>query len=249
MNINAQSGSSFFAIPGEIREDIYAYYLTFHYGDFEFSSRPFATFCSEEGGDLSKPLPALMLSCKRAYNEMRSAVHEQAVLRACLFDHGRWIGFAVHGNLRVSRLRRLVLHVAMEHARWNTWIKFFDYVMGCAGELRELVVDWEPRTMQSSRSVGYLAQQESRMEGKFFEVIAGAPCLEAVRIHGEVPSHWRDRLEVMIANRQDRVVKVVCSKERWWREDREDTMAYLHQPPISTEMSETVEMPDYWTGY
>lgn len=217
--MNAQPSSSFFAIPGEIRVSIYAYYLTFHYDDFKFSSRPYYTFLGER--PLSRPLPALMLSCKRAYDEMRPAVHEEAVLRACMFEHGRRIGFAVHGSLRVSRLRRLVFQVAMEHANWNTCIGFFGHVMGSyAGGLRELVVDWEPRRgPASSGAIGFLAQQEGRMERRFFEAIAGAPGLEVVRIYGDVPTHWRDRLGGMIANRQDRAVKVVCVRQRWWREE------------------------------
>ncbi|KUI60973.1 hypothetical protein VP1G_08148 [Cytospora mali] len=220
MNIDAQSSSSFFALPGEIRENIYAYYLTFHYSDFDLSSRPFYTFWGEQA--FSKRLPALMLSCKRAYDEMRPRVHEEAVMRACMFEHGRRIGFAVHGNLRVPRLRRLVFLVAMEHPNWNTWMKFFGDIVRSAEGLKELVVDWEPRRAASSGGIGYLAQQESRMEKRFFEVIAGAPSLEAVRLHGDVPPHWAEKLKGMIANRQDKVVKVICLKERWWREDHED---------------------------
>ena len=231
MVVNAQSSSSFFDMPGEIREAIYAYYLAFHYSDFQFSSRPFFTFLGER--EYSKPLPALTLSCKRAYNEMRSTVHEEAVLRACMFEHGKRIGLAVHGSLKLPRLRRLVFHVAMEHANWNTWMSFFSHVMGCAEGLRELVVDWEPRRASSSGGIGYLAQQDSRMEKRFFEAIAGAPGLEVVRIHGDVASHWLERLEVMIANRQDRAVRVMSLKERWWREDREDALAYMSSEAVA----------------
>lgn len=231
MAINTQPSSFLFAMPGEIREAIYAYYLTFHYGDFEFSSRPFFTFLGER--EFSKPLPALMLSCKRAYDEMRPTVHEEAVLRACMFEHGKRIGFAVHGNLRLRRLRRLVFHVAMEHANWNTWMSFFSHMMDCANGLRELLVDWEPRRAPSSGGIGYLAQQDSRMEKRFFETIAGAPGLETVRLHGDIPPHWLDRLEVMIANRQDRVVKVKSLKDKWWMEGREDALAYVSSEAVA----------------
>lgn len=216
MTTNAQSSSPFFSIPGEIRKAIYAYYLTFHYRDFEISSRPCYMFRGEPA--FSKPLPALMLSCKRAYHEMRPTVHEEAVMIACKFDGGQRIGFAVHGNLRIPRLRRLVFLVAMEHASWNTWMGLLGQVTGRAEGLRELVVDWEPRWATLSGGVRNLGQQESRKVKRFLQAIAGAPALEAVRIHGDIPPDWLDELKVMIANRLDRVIKVVCLKERWWRD-------------------------------
>lgn len=210
-----QSGSSLFSIPGEVREIIYTFALSFRYSDFEFSSRPFYVF----GGDpaFSRPLPALMLTCKRAHAELRARVQEEAVMRACMFEHGRRIGLAVHGTLRIPRLRRLVFHVAMEHANWNTWVKFFGYVLESAGGLRELVIDWEPRRSPSARRIGFMAQHEDRMERRLFKAVAGARHLESLRIHGDIPAHWAVELRHMLGER----VRMVCVRERWWLEDWE----------------------------
>lgn len=212
---NNQADSVLFETPGEIREVIYSFVLTFRYGDFEFSSRPFFVFWGER--KFSRPLPALMLACKRAYAELQARVHGEAILRACMFEHGKRIGLAVRGSLRIPRLRRLVFHVAMEHANWNTWIKFFGHVLESAEGLRELVIDWEPRRSPSTTRVGFMAQHEDRMEKRLFEAVAGARHLESLRIHGDVPAHWAKELEQML----DGSVKMVCSKERWWLEDRE----------------------------
>ncbi|KAL1853606.1 hypothetical protein Daus18300_011729 [Diaporthe australafricana] len=212
---NNQNHSIFFDIPGEVREIIYSFALTIRYSDFEFSSRPFFVFWGER--NFSTPLPALMLTCKRAYVEMRARVHEEAVLRACMFEHGRRIGVAVRGTFRIPRLRRLVFHVAMEHANWNTWVKFFGHVLESAEGLKELVIDWEPRRSPMATRVGFMAQHEDRMEKRLFRAVAEAPHLESLRIHGHIPAHWVEELDQML----DGKVKVVCMRERWWLEDRE----------------------------
>ncbi|ROV96549.1 hypothetical protein VMCG_07825 [Cytospora schulzeri] len=221
MTIHTQSGSPFFAIPGGIREAIYTYYLTFHFRDIKLSGRP--CFWASSDQPFSKPLPALMLSCKRAYHEMRPKVHEEAVMIACMFmGSSRKIGFAVHGNLRISRLRKLVFLVATDRSPWVTWMGFLRQVTGRAEGLRELVVDWEPRWTAVPGSTEEWGLQETRKVKRMFEVIDGAPALEVVTIHGDIPSDWLDELRVMIANKLDRVVKVKCLIERWSMEGRDD---------------------------
>lgn len=211
-----QADSSLFNIPGEIREIIYSLVLAFRYSDFEFSSRPFYNFGGEPAA--SRPLPALMLTCRRAHAELQARVQEEAVLRACMFEHGRRIGLAVHGTLRIPRLRRLVFHVAMEHANWNTWVKFFGHVLESAEGLRELVIDWEPRRSPlPATRVGFMAQHETRMEKRLFKAVSGARHLESLRIHGDIPAHWAEELGHMLGEK----VRMVCVRERWWLEDWE----------------------------
>ncbi|KAH8747199.1 hypothetical protein F5883DRAFT_251619 [Diaporthe sp. PMI_573] len=223
-----QAGSPLFELPGEIREVIYSFALTFGYNDFEFSSRPFYVFVLEQ--PFTRPLPALMLTCKRAYTELRSRVQEEAILRACMFEHGKRIGLAVHGTLNIPRLRRLVFHVAMEHANWNTWVKFFAHVLESAEGLKELVIDWEPRRSPSAATrVGFLAQHEDRMEKRLFRAVAGAPHLESLRIHGDIPAHWAGELGQMLGGG----VRMVCVKEKWWREGWESGINVLDQVPRS----------------
>lgn len=237
---NDQPNSPLFQIPGEVREIIYAHALSFRYADFEFSNRPFHTFAGGDEGQpeqpaFARPLPPLMLTCRRAYAELRDRVEGEAVLRACMFEHGRRIGLAAHGNLKFSRLRRLVFHVAMEHANWNTWFKFFAHVLEAAGQLRELVIDWEPRRSSSySSRVGFMALHEDRMERRLFGAVAGARRLESLRIHGEsVPPHWAEELGRVLGGG----VRVVFVKERWWREGWESGMNLLDEAPRSTSKS------------
>lgn len=214
-----QANSPLFAILGEVREIIYSFALTLRYGDFEFSSRPFYTFVGEPA--FARPLPALMLSCKRAYSELRARVQEEAILRACMFEHGRRIGLAVHGLLNMYRLRSLVLHVAMEHANWNTWVKFFAHVLESAEGLKEQVIDWELRRYPSATRVGFMAQHEDRMERRLFKAVAGARHLESLRIHGDtVPAHWAEELGKMLGGN----VRMVFVKKQWWREGWESGM-------------------------
>lgn len=224
---DTQAGSPLFDIPGEIREAIYTFALAFRYSDFEFSSRPFYTFVLEP--PFARPLPALMLTCKRAYAELRARVREEVILRACMFEHGKRLGLAVHGTLNIPRLRRLVFHVAMEHANWNTWIKFFAHVLESAEGLKELVIDWEPRRCPSPRRIGFLAQQEDRMEKRLFKAVAGAPHLESLRIHGDIPAHWAEELGQMLGGD----VRMVCVKEKWWREGWEGGINLLDEAPRS----------------
>lgn len=163
-------------------------------------------------------------------------MQEEAVLRACMFEHGKRIGLAAHGTLNIPRLRRLVFHVAMEHANWNTWVKFFAHVLECAEGLRELVIDWEPRRhygtgAASRRVVGFMALQEDRMERRLFGAVAGARRLERLVVHGDnVPAHWAGELGRVLGGD----VRVVFVRERWWREGWEGGMNLMDEAPRST---------------
>ncbi|KAJ9137142.1 hypothetical protein NKR23_g9398 [Pleurostoma richardsiae] len=219
MAVDPQNQSLLFSLPWEVRENIYDRLLAFRYADFEHTTRPDHIFLDNPH---TKPLPPAMLACKRLYRELAPAVHQTAALRACMFEHGRRVGFAVHGNLRVGRLHVLYLLVAMEHANWNAWLRFAGEVLRRAGELQELVVDWEPRRTGGGRTggaaaaKGFLAQHERRMEEQFFGVVAGVQTLETLRIHGDVPGYWLARLGEMTSAR------IVHSRTRWWKEDGRD---------------------------
>lgn len=164
------------------------------------------------------PITSSIADMRQAYAELQAKVDEEAVLRACMFEHGRRIGLAVHGTLRIPRLRRLVFHVAMEHANWNTWVKFFGHVLESAEGLKELVIDWEPRRSPSAATrVGFMAQHETRMEKRLFKAVAGARNLESLRIHGDIPAHWAEELGNMLGDQ----VRMVWVRERWWLEDWE----------------------------
>jgi len=224
VEMNPQEASPYFALPQEVRDNIAAHLLAFHYSDFELTTRPGHVFL--EGGDdgatpHAKPLPAAMLACRRLYRELAPHVHGTAVLRACMAEFGRRVGFAVHGTLRIERLRTLVLSVAMEHANWNTWLHFLRAVLERARGLRELIVDWEPRPVPTPEEAGapegkrtnFSVRQHAKMEEQFFGLLAGLEALELVRIHGNVPERWRTRLSELSKAR------IIMIKARWWRDD------------------------------
>lgn len=221
MSMNGQADSVFFtAVPGEIRENIYSFYVAFDNADFHYSRLPSNTFLGKEL--FSRPLPALMMTCKRAYREMQDAVQEQAVLRAHRAGDRKRLGFAVHGKLRIPRLRRLVFQVMMEDANWGWWLRFFGCVMKMAGELRELVVDWRlhkgQRPWNGGQSVApskqFMARLEEKAEARLFETIAIGSAtgkLQTVTIHGDVSAHWCEQLQRILGER----VRVVVTETRW----------------------------------
>ncbi|KAI0399518.1 hypothetical protein F4802DRAFT_589104 [Xylaria palmicola] len=199
--------SPLFALPREVRDRIYEVYLAFDHGDFVDTLRPHKLFLQDV--PFSRPLPALMLTCKRAYREMRLMVHGHATMRVEM--HGRVerrIGFAVHGILRLDRLRRLWLLIPLEHPNWNRWLYFFGDVLRCALHLQVLVIDWSPRPVAEA---GWDGQVSLKKEDEFFRMIGTLENLHTVRLHGDVPVRWVETLRRVVA-------RVVHDRCRWWRE-------------------------------
>lgn len=219
-SLDSQADSVLFAVPGEIREGIYSFYLAFDDADFQYSRLPSNTFLGNN--PFSRPLPGLMTTCKRAYRELQAAVQETAILRAYRAQDRKRLGFAVHGTLRIPKLRKLVFQVMMEDAHWGWWLRFFAGVMEMAEELRELVVDWKLRKGQKPWNGGhgvapskqFMARLEEKAEARFFEAVAvgGATGkLQTVTVHGDVPAHWCEQLEHMLCG----TTKVVVRKGPW----------------------------------
>ena len=204
-----QSQSPLFSLPQEVRDNIWSYLIAFRYEDFELTTRPDYVFLEHVH---TKPLPPAMLACKRAYHELNPTVQHTAALRACMFEFGKRVGFAVHGTLKVERLRKLYLVVAMEHANWNSWLRFLQEVLVRADSLRELVIDWEPR-LAVGTGRGFLAAHERRMEESFLQVVAGLKQLDVIRIHGSVANAWKLKLKGLAD------VRVIANPIRWWREE------------------------------
>lgn len=205
---DAQLSSPLLGLPQEILDRIYGYYLAFDQSDFVDSLRPFHDFI--EGGDYSTPPPPLQLSCKRAYHDLREQVHHEAALRVYTTELGVRVGLAARGTLRYPRLHKLYLVIAMEHPHWNRWLPLLDEVARRADGLRELVVDWQPRRqIHFSR---WDTTLNAKKEEQFFRILGGLGQLKTIRLHGDVPAHWKQSLgEVTTA----RVVKYAC---KWWQE-------------------------------
>ncbi|KAF9876885.1 short-chain dehydrogenase reductase sdr [Colletotrichum karsti] len=203
-------GSRLFELPWEIRERIYEYYLSFDHNDFGDTLRPLHLYI-EQGG-YSKPIPPLMLTCKRGYRELHQRVHSDALMRVHTAGWGdRRIGFAVHGTLRFERLRRLYILVAMEYPNWNRWLGMFGEVARRAKNLSELVVDWEPRPNSTK---GWEAKLTEKKYDEFFGIVSDLKNLQVVRFHGVMPSGWRERFEKETTARLDPNIVIVLKRTR-----------------------------------
>ncbi|KAI1101576.1 hypothetical protein F4804DRAFT_293733 [Jackrogersella minutella] len=204
-----QTQSPLFNLPREVRDKIYEFYLAFDHDDFEDTLRPQLVYL----GDVpySQPLPSLMLTCKSLYRELSPTVHGETVLRVEV--HGwndRRIGFGIRGALRFDRLEKLYLLIATEHPNWNSWLSFFETVVGRAKNLQALVIDWGPRPVDP---VGWTGRVNTKKEDMFFDVIAAIERLQVIKIYGYISSRWTSRLD-KIATR----AHVVRHRFRWWRE-------------------------------
>ncbi|KAI1193066.1 hypothetical protein F5X97DRAFT_53943 [Nemania serpens] len=202
-----QANSALFSLPSEVRDRIYDFYLTYDHSDFGDTLRPHKLYL--DGAAYSRPLPALMCSCKRAYHEMSPRVHDQAVMRVEMRGRvERRIGFAVHGTLRFDRLRKLSLLVPLEYPNWNKWLYFFSDVVRRAPRLRVLVLDWAPRPVAET---GWAGRVNVKKEGEFFEIVKGMKELHTLHVYGDISARWIDGLTESVA-------RVVYHRSRWWRE-------------------------------
>ncbi|KAH8899148.1 hypothetical protein GQ53DRAFT_742217 [Thozetella sp. PMI_491] len=204
-----QLSSRLLCLPFEVLDRIYDAYLAFSLENFHDTLRPFHVYL--DNGEFSTPLPPLMLTCKRVYNEMRPHVHVEAALKAYMMEFGPRLGFAVHGILRYARLERLYLIVAMEHAYWNRWMPFFTEVAARSQALKELVIDWHPRLAQT-RAVQWEVRANAAKEKQLFDIIGGLKELQVVRLYGDAPAHWREQLKSVTDAR------LVVVNDRWWRD-------------------------------
>ncbi|OTA87772.1 hypothetical protein M434DRAFT_134500 [Hypoxylon sp. CO27-5] len=207
MSFNIQDNSRLFSLPKEVRDCIYSFYLFPSHDDFVETLRPHQRFLNSEA--YSQPLPALMHTCKRVYQDMSPLVHDQAIMRVEM--HGsleRRISFAVYGTLRFERLRKFCLLVPLEHPNWNRWLYFFADVLSHCTNLRTLVIDWSPRPVPSHNWAGRVNQKK---EDEFLRAVLALEALHTVKIHGNAPYRWVAQLH----ESKRRVIQDPC---RWWRE-------------------------------
>lgn len=134
--------SPLFLVPLEVRQIIYEYYLSFTRRRW-LSPTLLRQMHFIHDKPHSTALPSLMLTCKRAYAELRSDVHSNVVLWSPSNDSLE-IGFAVHGILRFERLRRLFLVIEWERPPWDEWLSFFGEAVSRMPALEHVTIDWSP---------------------------------------------------------------------------------------------------------
>jgi len=219
-----QFTSPLFSLPFEIRSRIYAYYLSFTPSDFTIGEtvRPTHMYLDPVDGNnkprdgdvgYTRPLPSLMLTCRRAYGELAPLAHGLAAVRirpGGAYEERR-IGVAFHGILKFEQLRRLIVVVEMGHASWNLWVPFIVGLVGRTPGLEHLVVDWAPWDSEiEATKVGWRRRLYEKKEGEFLELVEGLRELRTVTLHGRVPRDWKGRIEKATGTR------VVVVPERWW---------------------------------
>ncbi|KAI1368192.1 hypothetical protein F5Y08DRAFT_296796 [Xylaria arbuscula] len=203
-----QADSPLFSLPREVRDRIYDFYLAYNHSDFADTIRPTKEFFPEDKV-FSRDLPALMLTCKRAYWELSPTVHGEAAMRVEMRGRvERRIGFAVHGTLRFERLRKLWLLVSTEHPNWNGWLYFFEDVIKHAPNLQVLVIDWAPR---STPETNWEGRANVKKEDEFCDMIRSLKELRTLKVYGNVSARWIEKLG-------DSVPRVTLDPSRWWRE-------------------------------
>lgn len=209
MATNSQLESPLLGLPQEILDRVYGYYLALDPSDFIDSLRPFHDFIEKEEPE-SGPLPPLMLTCKRAYYDLREHVHHEAAIRIYTTELGVRVGLAARGTLRYDRLHKLYLVPAMEHPHWNRWLPLLEEVAKRATGLRDLVVDWQPR--QQIHTSKWDRTLHAKKEQQFFQIVGKFPQLRTIRLYGNIPAHWKQSLgEATPA----RVVQHEC---KWWKD-------------------------------
>ncbi|KAI0202837.1 hypothetical protein F4808DRAFT_60343 [Astrocystis sublimbata] len=202
-----QADSSLFSLPGEVRDRIYDFYLTFDHGDFGDTLRPHQVYLDD--ATYSRPLPALMCTCKRIYQDMAPIVHAQAAMRIEIRGRvDRRIGFAVRGKLRFERLRKLWLLVHLEHPNWNSWLYFFGDVVRRSPNLEVLIMDWVPRPVAQN---GWSGRVDAKKEDEFFQTIRELKALHTLIVYGDISARWTEVLQT--AN-----LRIIHRRYRWWRE-------------------------------
>lgn len=209
--MDEQNNSPLFLAPSEVRSRIYEYYLAFTYQDFADTIRPTHTYL-EATTPHSTALPSLMLTCRRAYADLREDVHSSAALRVYLpgLRRERRVGFAVHGTLRLERLRRLFLVIDMDHPYWNSWLEFLGALAARTPGLEHLTIDWGPCLVVPIS--GWDRRLAEKKDDEFLQVLCSMATLQTVWMYGQVPRHWKQRIE------QDTKATVRSFPYRWWKE-------------------------------
>lgn len=208
MATHPQLESPLLRLPQEILDRIYGCYLAVDQSDFVNTLRPLHDFIEKDGH--SGPLPALMLTCKRVYYDLHEQIHHEAALKVYTTELGVRIGLVIRGVLRYEHLHKLYFIIAMEHPHWNRWLPFLEEVAKRATELRELIVDWQPR--QQILTSRWDITLQAKKEQLFFRILGGLRNLKTIRVYGDIPAQWRQSLG------EATTARVIQYKHRWWRD-------------------------------
>ncbi|KAI0863403.1 hypothetical protein F4860DRAFT_511797 [Xylaria cubensis] len=227
--------SPLFNIPLEVRQLIYEYYLSFTDWDFQ-DYKTWKTASDSElvsCGDLLNPifirqwktyfdeplsgiaLPSLMLTCKRAYAELRCDVRSTAVFRIDhpMVDVRPFVSFAMYGTLHFERLRHLSIRIEMRYLYGSRWSIFFESIARRSCILEHLTMDclvgsnclYEPDSWETIEND----------ERRFLQALDSITSLRSIWVYGKMPKSWERGLEQGMNGRD---VAMRRFPYRWWRE-------------------------------
>jgi len=208
-----QLQSLLFRLPGELRNVIYATYLPGALGAAHHVRADAFALRTTALAKRRRPLPPLMLACRRLYNELSFPAASHAAVRVSWGGGGTPVQdplsgpttattttaavvvteVAFYGAVAWARLRTLHLVVDMHRARFTCWFFFAAQVLrGCPG-LRELVVDWRP-VEDVWGDVGDAAADRGQLQAlvarRFLFAITQVESLRVVIFRGDVPDSW-----------------------------------------------------------
>jgi len=147
--IDPQLQSSFFALPLEIRAQIYHECLAFINETFTDCRSPGAPLAASPWAPSRRPLVATLGSlraCKRLYLEACATVPtarlDAAVRVYTAADGAAFCGVAVRGSRARPAVRRLLVRIHTPHPRYERWVGFL--AVACAGmrRLDEVHFEW-----------------------------------------------------------------------------------------------------------
>ncbi len=174
-------------LPAEVREMIYRYYLIFTWDIFSTTRRPQADLFDNPP---NRPLPELMKTCKRLYQELVPRAFGCAALWVHHGDYIQWwgpdvlCGVAVYGPLRYSRLAKLVIIIHSPHSRtWRLTGVVYE-ILRRSTELREIVFELRtlPETVEQLET--WIRDQKQNL----VPALRQLEKLEILRLRGKVPN-------------------------------------------------------------
>ncbi|KAI1741922.1 hypothetical protein F4680DRAFT_446469 [Xylaria scruposa] len=223
--------SPLFMVPLEVRQLIYDYYLSILISDCEryLDELPWKERWSNAG--LSNPkfkqqwetcfdklpsgvaLPSLMLTCKRAYAELRSDVHSATEFHITCVGTGYdpFVSFSNYGILRFQRLRRLSIVIKMSfYIHASGWSFIFESIARRTWVLEHLTIDWVVGSDPTIPGWETLENEERR----FLQALKSITSLRTIRIYGKMPESYERGIEQVMNGRN-----VVIRKfpYQWWQ--------------------------------
>ncbi len=203
--VDAQDGSAFFALPGEVRNEIYRRCFDFEDADFDDKKvESFSLLGYQSNWERKRPSLDFMISCKRMYLEMRDispGCAAQAALRCYRHMNNTYCGIAFRGKYAWADLTRFAVLVCIqERPYYERWLALLPMALDKMPHLRELSFDWycNPtgswiRTAEDHRAAA-IARYYGAVEDELEKALLNKASLKTIYFRGMTTPKWLDSL-------------------------------------------------------